>query len=462
MKKLFLLLGLGLCMWTAEAQVYGLERDTVYTVTNASAWFAPRDNDDTLSYNYPLCDYSNPFIGTNPFITARGGTWQITPADSIIYYPPTGHVGKDSFYYAICSPNNYVLDTAMVTIFIQPAVNPNPFPTDSVWPGDANYDGVANNQDLLPIGLFYGYVGTHRPNPSTNWMPQASHDWYDTLQSGVNIKHVDTNGDSLIVDNDTLAIHLNYGLMHNKGAQGGTGPLFYLTFTEDTILAGDTAEVLINVGMDTSQVDLYGISFSIGYDTSLVDGNSLEVHYQNSWLGDKSTNMLTLDRNFPVDGQLDMALTRKDQNNQMGYGELARFKIIMVDDLTAKADLARTLTLTPFNVYAITRDGAELPLSPQAGNAVVFQEEQNNTSIRPEWFEQVKLFPNPAQDRFTLRLEGITGSQLSLTDLNGKTVYQQNRLQQVNQINISTLPDGIYFLRIQTSKGVYQEKLLKY
>src|SRR6185295_12937804 len=66
---------------------------------------------------------------------------------------------------------------------------------DSVWPGDANYDGVANNLDLLPIGVAYGSTGTVRPGASNNWVGQAANDWGISLASGTDYKHIDCNGD---------------------------------------------------------------------------------------------------------------------------------------------------------------------------------------------------------------------------------------------------------------------------
>ncbi len=458
MKNLFLFFILLFVQQAVFAQVYGLENDTIQTPMGVTIDFEPRLNDSSASLSFPLCDY--PFF-TGAYTTAQGGSWgQWTPnGDSLWYTPPAGFSGSDFFYYAICNQNGNQLDTAQVVITVVPN-QPPPFPTDSVWPGDANYDGIANNLDLLPIGLFYGQVGFARPNANLSWTPQACYSWYDTLSNGANIKHIDTDGDSLILDADTLAIVQNYGLQHNKGIDSKIGPLLYLTFSSDTILAGDTAEVMIHVGQDTAQVSLYGIAFSIAYDTSLIDPNSIEVSYQNSWLGSKGTNMLTLAQNFPNDAQLDMALTRKDLNNQLGYGELARFKIIMVDDLTAKADLSEVLTLTPFNIFAVTKDGAEQPIAAGEGTVIVFQEEQNNTALQPDWFQEVKVYPNPTNGTVHVDLGTLRAEQLSLYDLSGKRVQQQPKPLARTQLDLTGLSNGVYLLRIQTEKGWFQQKVV--
>ncbi|MEL7192773.1 MAG: hypothetical protein AAFO96_10070, partial [Bacteroidota bacterium] len=49
---------------------------------------------------------------------------------------------------------------------------PIPVPVSNisiVWPGDANSDLVADNVDLLAIGLYYGSTGPTRTNASNNW-----------------------------------------------------------------------------------------------------------------------------------------------------------------------------------------------------------------------------------------------------------------------------------------------------
>jgi hypothetical protein len=458
MKKTLFLLSLTLLSTTAFSQFFPLlENDSIQTLENTAITFDVRSNDDSITYSLSLCDY--PFFMPGPFTSYEGGTWAILPGDSLQYTPPIGFTGQDWFHYAICGPGGGQTDTARVVITVLPG--PISLPADSVWPGDANYDGVANNQDLLAIGLKYAYVGPPRPNASLNWVAQASPDWGDTLANGVDIKHLDTDGDSLILAADTLAILQNYGLTHNKGEQSHSGPLLYLTFTEDSILAGDTATVLVQLGQDTALAqNMYGLAFSINYDTSLVDANSIAVSYQNSWLGDKGTDMLTLHKNFPQNSFLDMALTRTNQQNQSGFGEIARIRVIMVDDLTAKTNVAKTLWMGLSNIYAISVDESEIALSSQAGSVVVFAEEQNNTALEPDWFRQVKVFPNPTAGLLQVQLEKMWASQLELLDLAGRTVYHMGAQATTYELNLNYLPPGVYLLRLETEKGVFQEKVI--
>src|SRR5207248_1478210 len=63
-----------------------------------------------------------------------------------------------------------------------------PSQCDSVWPGDANSNRVADNNDVLSIGNNYGTAGALRAGATTAWTAQICANWSDTLASGVNGK----------------------------------------------------------------------------------------------------------------------------------------------------------------------------------------------------------------------------------------------------------------------------------
>ena len=60
-----------------------------------------------------------------------------------------------------------------------------------------------------------------------------------------------------------------------------------------------------------------------------------------------------------------------------------------------------------------------------------------------------------------LRIEnGELGiNRIEIVDLSGKWIYQFNSLR--NQINISALPQGIYFVKLETDKGTVTKKFVK-
>lgn len=69
------------------------------------------------------------------------------------------------------------------------------------------------------------------------------------------------------------------------------------------------------------------------------------------------------------------------------------------------------------------------------------------------------IFPNPANDFVIVEADNI--SEISITDLSGKIVYQKNINRSKERINISTFKSGIYILSVKDEYSVYTQKLIK-
>lgn len=73
---------------------------------------------------------------------------------------------------------------------------------------------------------------------------------------------------------------------------------------------------------------------------------------------------------------------------------------------------------------------------------------------------RVALYPNPNMGWFKLEFEDINTKQISIYDSFGKQVYQKTELGRNAEINLEGLNKGLYFLNIQSSNGLYKEKIL--
>ena len=71
----------------------------------------------------------------------------------------------------------------------------------------------------------------------------------------------------------------------------------------------------------------------------------------------------------------------------------------------------------------------------------------------------VKVYPNPVKDELRIESNGLTIKSVEIFGLSGKTVYQSSNFS--NPINVSVLSQGIYFLKIETEKGVIARKFVK-
>jgi PKD repeat protein len=92
----------------------------------------------------------------------------------------------------------------------------------AVYPGDCNNDGVVNEFDVLPLGMFYGMTGPRRDSlgEETGWGPKQAVEWSDRRAT-----YADADGNGLIDADDLLIIALNW-----LGSQPQSSPLYAADF----------------------------------------------------------------------------------------------------------------------------------------------------------------------------------------------------------------------------------------
>jgi len=80
-----------------------------------------------------------------------------------------------------------------------------------VYAGDTDNNGIVNEMDLLPIGVYFQISGTERENASLAWEPQEIFTW-----NPVAATFADANGDSVVDERDVLALGINWGNTHDQ------------------------------------------------------------------------------------------------------------------------------------------------------------------------------------------------------------------------------------------------------
>ena len=76
--------------------------------------------------------------------------------------------------------------------------------------------------------------------------------------------------------------------------------------------------------------------------------------------------------------------------------------------------------------------------------------------------ERLSIFPNPSTNKITLSSSAITGNtQLSIFNVSGEKVFERQLTDTETQIDISALPRGVYFVRVQDEKRIEVGKIIK-
>ncbi len=195
-----------------------------------------------------------------------------------------------------------------------------------VWPGDFNYDGTASEADFLIWGLATAvYTGNEpiRPDATTDWLPQDCPDWSYEVE-GVNGKHQDGDGNSIIDEADIDVLLTNFGETHNLASTAS--------------VAGTFSGFRLERRSGTQVYDLYlddlaggpalahGISgvFNLNYGFN----DSISMNTVNSSLEPDTTLQVF----YPEQRKLHFAMTRTDGLNKECIGPIASF-IVISDDL---------------------------------------------------------------------------------------------------------------------------------
>jgi len=337
-----------------------------------------------------------------------------------------------------------------------------------VWPGDANYDYIADMRDILPIGIGYGATGPVRANASTNWTGQLATDWTQSLLSGVNYKHADCNGDGVIDSIDLGAIALNYGFMHNKtGAlQTPTGVPFRIDISQDTIYSGNMLHADIYLGDSAIAIadSVYGVAMSLRYDASLVKTDSfLQVDFNNSWIGTEQLDMLTLVKRFDTTGKLDIGMVRLDQQNQSGAGKLASLSMVMQDDITGKRSIFENFAFQVDMLKIISFDETDVSTHIITDTVVIYQQ-QTTAAGHIQANNGIALYPNPAAGLVLIASPGVPFHGFTVYNALGRAIRSVECADGERfLLEVQQFPDGMYFIRThdRANRATGWHKLLK-
>jgi PKD repeat protein len=422
--------------------------------------------------NAPLCDgdtlelYGN--LGTSFLWTGPNGYVET------LMNPTINNVTEfESGIYSLTITDNFNC-TASADVDVDVFID-----DDCVWPGDTDTNMVVNHFDLLNIGLAYDSVGTIRENPSFDWFSQPSFDWSQTTPtSNVNYKHIDADGNGIIEAADTMAITQNFGFTHNfvdpvdnqftnlPPTDGFTMVTpFYIE--PDTLIEGQTISLNLILG-DVSNIviGLYGIGFSIEYDSSVVVPGSASINFDNCWLGDVNADAISIQFDFPNPGRIDAAITRIDGMEMDGYGLFGDLIITLEDDILLwnggsgsnnfepTTDVTADFAITNYHLINFSQE--EILVEGMTTTAPIG--ETTNLSFI-ELNELITVFPNPAKDAFFIASQKIDLEVVRIFSATGELKVVKTDPKNTLEFSTENLASGVYFIEIQTREGIVTKKL---
>lgn len=332
----------------------------------------------------------------------------------------------------------------------------------TVWSGDTNNNGVVNQADVLPIGLYWNKTGTARNchTSETQWIAHTAVQWNPSVAT-----YADADGNGVVNQADILPIGVNWTRTHsyiinhtdieqntlktlNNPALRPVAPTTINSNQEFYV------DIIIADNM-TPCSNLFGISFVLDYSSSKNVVQAIEA-VQGTFLGNDIIFFPQLDNN---NGTVSCGITRKaGQGGANGTGILARIKMKIINPTT------NTVSFITRDIIANDPDGK--PIIIDSGNSNVLVDVEQNQHI-PVDFVLFQNFPNPFNPSTTIKYELPERSfvELTLYDLLGreiKTLLNEEKEAGYHelQFNAENLSSGVYLYRIQAGNFTQTKKMV--
>ena len=85
-----------------------------------------------------------------------------------------------------------------------------------------------------------------------------------------------------------------------------------------------------------------------------------------------------------------------------------------------------------------------------------------SVGINEQQESRIKLYPNPATDKITVETSGTPQeSHLAIVNAQGQEFIIRQITQPKTQLDLSSLPSGVYFVRLTNDKTVEVGKFVK-
>mgnify|MGYP002397483500 CR=1 FL=1 len=348
----------------------------------------------------------------------------------------------------------------------------------TLFPGDANNDGRADQYDLLPIGVAFGQEGFPRPGASLAWLPQLQpQQWPQNLPlSGVNLAFCDSDGNGFIDEMDIDAIALNFDSTQAEALPppgpyllpdtcfSCPAPELLITFDRDTALINDTFYATLSIrfpeGLSPS-LGVLGIAFALTYDTDNIR-DSLTMVFPDTMPGDllfvTATHTLAQAWRALPPGNIGFGAAGKGMNALYFTRELGKVELVVEDMIIRSTatdfwmDAAGFLLLNA-NEQAISFGGV-------VADTIVLFDPLNGVREARVRQPGIRLFPNPASERLTVHSPDAPLLRIGLCAASGQRLpLGWSGHSDMAEVDLNHLPAGFYWVEITTAAGTTVRKL---
>lgn len=324
-----------------------------------------------------------------------------------------------------------------------------------VWPGDANSDGIVNSSDVLEIGLAFGNTGTARTPGGNAFISQYATNWVGLVSSGKNKCHADCNGDGIIDLDDTLAIFNNFSLTHPFRPSGASASNeIAIVADNNTAYIGQWNKADVILGSSTAPINqVYGITFDLAIDQTLLDANSVYFVYTASFLNQNNQNV-EFKKSDLANDKIYAASVRTDHTNTNGFGKIGEIWFKVKSNVPNNS----VLNLSISNAGQIDNTGSGTTLNTKHAALNI---SANTVGIKEvdALNRYISMYPNPASKQVNIKSAAPAVVNYSIYDVVGREIKKGGFDSSVS-IDVSELSNGTYIIYFESGSLQSYQKLV--
>lgn len=348
--------------------------------------------------------------------------------------------------------------------------------SDCVWPGDANDDGKVDHFDLLKIGMHYNKRGIAR-TVNTSWQAYPVTNWTAPNGTTVNPKHSDSNGSGAVSEQDVAAILQHFSKEHpfnpndandrtpmDYPVNSAVSPIRVVPGVEELLITEDIRIPVLLQQTGEKDAPVMALAFGFEWTNDVAQPGTLAFEFEDNFLAENNHKILTLNRlengNFFY-----LACSRTDGQSLIGEGKIGDLVFKLKPELQEEESIELNIAFgddaanPALKFMVIDHQEQEIPLE-KTNSVVTLVKEIISSTEAVDFGARITFLPNPAKNNFSIITNGISIQRLSIYDVAGKNLLDLNGFTNYANVNIESLPSGLYFVRGETNEGSFVKKLI--
>lgn len=327
-----------------------------------------------------------------------------------------------------------------------------------VFPGDANNNGIANDFDILEMGLAYTQAAAPRAQAGNRWFPY-------TPPSLIANAYVDADGLGQVDTFDLQANTQNWGLTHSlyTGAVEGSNAvggdlhfvrkaIFPLLPIRPVLEVGEQFLLEAHLGDSSNSFTLQGVTYRVSYDEQVLEHfnrNTALTTEKGGWIRDDGAGHYH--RKTQENGLLHLVTSRLDNGDHTGAGSIEVLNFRVKQNVNLGIDTFYTQVC--FEDYkAVQANGQVVPITSTC-ITLAYADPALAVSDLPSTAPSIAIYPNPAKENLQVDLGAAVAKRVELVDMLGQSVQQHWNQQGILTISRNHLPKGLYLIRVSFENG---------